>query len=96
MEDELDTDPGHPAANYWLTAAARGSGNLERAWHAAVAGWVRAQLRPESATTLRQDLDRFVTTVLIPERARLRPAREQAGALTDLQAQWDAVKDHWK
>ena len=96
MEDELADDPGHPTANYWLAVAARGSGNVDRAWHAAVAGWIRAALRGDSALTVRQDLDRFVTTVLIAERARQRPAREQAAALADLRAQWDAVKEQWK
>ena len=96
MEEELGPDPGQPTANYWLAVAARGAGDLERAWHAAVAAWVRAPLRPDAATTLRQDIDRFVTTVLIPERARLRAAREQTAALADLRSQWDAVKDQWK
>lgn len=96
MGEELAADPGQPTANYWLAVGARGTGDLERAWHAAVAGWVRAPLRPEAATALRQDIDRFMTTVLIPERARLRPAREQTAALADLSAQWDAVKDQWK
>ena len=96
MEEELAADPGQPAANYWLAVAARGTGDLERAWHAAVAAWVRAPLRPDAATTLRQDVDRFMTTVLIPERARMRPAREQGAALADLRSQWDTVKDQWK
>ena len=96
MEEELVADPGQPAANYWLAVAARGTGDVERAWHAAVAAWVRAPLRPDAATVLREDLDRFMTTVLVPERARLRPAREQTAALADLRAQWDAVKDQWK
>lgn len=96
MEDELVADPGQPAANYWLAVAARGTGDVERAWHAAVAAWVRAPLRPGGATTLREDLDRFMTTVLIPERARMHPAREQTAALADLRSQWDAVKGQWK
>jgi len=96
MEEELAADPGQPAANYWLAVAARGTGDVERAWHAAVAAWVRAPLRPDAATALREDLDRFMTTVLIPERARLRPAREQTAALADLRAQWDATKGQWK
>jgi hypothetical protein len=96
MEEELEADPGHATANYWLAAAARGSGNLDRAWHAAVAAWVRAPLRPETAGTLRQDLDKFVTTVLIPERARSRPPREQAAMLADLRSQWDVTKEQWK
>jgi hypothetical protein len=96
MEEELAADPGQPAANYWLAVAARGTGDVERAWHAAVAAWVRAPLRPDSATTLREDLDRFMTTVLIPERARMHPAQEQTAALADLRSQWDAVKGQWK
>ena len=96
MGEELAADPGHPTANYWLAVAVRGTGDLERAWHAAVAGWVRAPLRPDAAGTLRQDIDRFMTTVLIPERARIRPARDQTAALAELTSQWDAVKDQWK
>lgn len=96
MEGELRQDPGSATANYWLAVSARGTGDAERAWHAAVAAWVRAPLRPETTATLRDDLDRFVTTVLIPERARARPAREQQETLTDLRMQWDLVKQDWK
>ena len=96
MEAELREDPGSATANYWLAVAARGTGDVERAWHAAVAAWVRAPLRPESAATLRDDIDRFVTTVLILERARSRPVKEQQVALTELRARWDAVKESWK
>ncbi len=96
MGEELSADPGQPAANYWLAVAAHGTGDLERAWHAGVAGWVRALIRPDAAETLRRDIDRFMTTVLIPERVRLRPARDQAAALADLRDQWGAVKDQWK
>ena len=35
MEKELAADPGSAPASYWLAAAARGAGNLERAWNAA-------------------------------------------------------------
>ncbi|MBI3049940.1 MAG: hypothetical protein HYY76_16695 [Acidobacteria bacterium] len=96
MEAELRGDPGNAAANYWLAVAARGTGDIDRAWHAAVAAWVRAPLRPESAATLRGDIDRFVTTVLIAERARTRPAKEQQVMLAELRSQWDAVKESWK
>jgi len=96
MEAELRGDPGSAPANYWLAVAARGMGDVDRAWHAAVAAWVRAPLRPESATTLRDDIDRFVTAVLIVERARSRPAREQQVAMSELRSQWDAVKEGWK
>jgi hypothetical protein len=96
MEEELELDPGNATANYWLAVAARGVGDTERAWNAAVAAWVRARLQPDTTETLRSDLDRFVTTVLIPERARTRPAREQQAALSELQMQWDQIKEAWK
>jgi len=96
MEGELRTDPGNATANYWLAVAARGMGDVDRAWHAAVAAWVRAPLRPESAASLRDDIDRFVTTVLLLERARTRPVKEQQLALAELRSQWDALKQDWK
>lgn len=96
MDDELRQDPFNPAANYWLAVAARGSGDPERAWNVAVAGWVRSSLAPEKAKTLREDLDRLVAQALIPERAHLRPVREQQEALATLRAEWDLVKEQWK
>ena len=96
MGAELQEDPGNAAANYWLAAAARGAGDVERAWHAAVAGWIRAMLGPESAAALRSDLDRLVVQALIPERARTRPAREQREAAAALRAEWEALKEQWK
>jgi hypothetical protein len=96
MDEELRMDPGSAPANYWLAAAARGTGDLERAWSAAIAGWVRATLRPESASTLRADLDRLVTQALIPERARTRPAREQQDAAAAYRTDWESVKTQWK
>jgi hypothetical protein len=95
MEDELRSDPGNAPANYWLALAARGAGDLDRAWHAAMAGWIRAGLRPDGAAAVRADLDRLVTQALIPERARARPAREQQEATAALRAEWDAIKTQW-
>jgi hypothetical protein len=96
MEEELRQDPGNAAANYWLAVSARGAGDIERAWHAAVAGWIRAILSPASAAALRSDLDRLVTEVLVIERARTRPVSEQSEAAEALRAEWDLVKDQWK
>jgi hypothetical protein len=96
MEAELREDPASPVANYWLAVAARGVGDVDRAWSAAVAAWVRSTLRPETAESLRVDLDRLVTQALIPERARTRPARDQADTLAVLRAEWDLVKQQWK
>jgi len=96
MEEEVRQDPGNPVANYWLAASARGAGDLERAWHAAVAAWVRAPLRPDTAAVLRADIDRFVTEVLVPERARTRPGHETGEASAALQLDWNALKGQWQ
>jgi hypothetical protein len=96
MEEELRQDPASWVANYWLAVAARGAGDMDRAWAAAVAAWVRSGLAPASTERLRMDLDRLVTQALIPERARTRPAREQQDATAAFQADWDLVKQQWK
>lgn len=95
MQDELREEPGSAIANYWLVVGARGAGDLDRAWDAAVAGWVRAGVGSEAAD-LRAELDRLVNEALIPDRARTRPPREQAEAVTAMRAEWDAVKAAWK
>lgn len=96
MEQELRDDPGNATANYWLAVATFRVIDADRAWHVAVAGWVRARLRPETTTFLRDDIDRLVTTVLIPERVRSRPVRDQQTALAELQSEWEQVKVDWK
>jgi hypothetical protein len=95
METALRQEPGNGPANYWLAAATRGTGDVDRAWAAAIAAWVRSSLEPASAPSLRADLDRLVTQALIPERVRARPAREQADATTALRAEWEMVKMQW-
>ncbi len=96
MEGELREDPASPPANYWLSASLRGVGDLDRAWDAAIAGWVRAMLGPDTSEKLRADLDRLVTTALIPERARTQPTREQPEGLSMLAAEWTLIKTEWK
>jgi hypothetical protein len=95
MEQELRDDPGSHPANYWLAVAARGMGDLNRAWNAAVAGWVRAPLSAASGAALRADLDRLVGEVLVPERVRPRPVAEQEAALDVVRAEWALVKEQW-
>jgi len=95
MEQELQSEPGSTVANYWLMVGARGAGDLDRAWDAAIAGWVRAPLGLDAAA-LRAELDRVVSEALIPERARTRPAREQQDAMAAMRAEWDQVKAAWK
>jgi hypothetical protein len=98
MEEELRQDPGNAPASYWLAVAARGAGDVDRAWDAAIAGWVRMGLNPENAESVRTDLDRFVTQALIPQRARQRGGsqRDQQELVTALRAEWDLVKQQWK
>jgi hypothetical protein len=95
MESVLQQDPANPAANYWLAVAARGIGDADRAWHAAVAGWVRAGLDPATAARVRADLDHLVVDALITERSRLAPAADRPELRTALRAQWEAIKSQW-
>ena len=89
MQAELRRNPGSATPNYWLAVAARASGDLDAAWDAAVAAWVRATLGPATSAQLRSDIDRLVTEALIPERSRTRPAEL-------LRGEWDLVKEQWK
>ena len=97
MEHELRVDPANGPASYWLAVAARGVGDLERAWDCAIAGWVRASLNPDAAPSLRADLDRLVTQALVAERARQRPipGRDAAETMTALLGEWDLIKSQW-
>jgi hypothetical protein len=93
MEQEGQRAPRSAVVPYWLAAAARGSGNLDRAWDAAVAGWIRAKLTPGGGAGLRADLDTLVTSAVIPERARLAVSEEEAHyVLSDMRAEWELTK----
>jgi hypothetical protein len=96
MEEELRQDPGSAVANYWMAVALRGTGDIESAWHAAIAAWVRSTLSPETTGELRADLDRLVMQALIPERSRVMAVRDPLEAVTALRAEWDLVKQQWK
>jgi hypothetical protein len=95
MEDELRRDPGSAPANYWLAVAARAAGDLDAAWDAAVAAWVRATLGP-GTEQLRADIDRLVMQAVIPERARAHRARDQVDSTDAMRAQWESVKQQWR
>lgn len=96
MEEELRRDTGSAVASYWLVAGARGSGDLERAWDAAMAGWARASLTGDRRASLRADLDKIVTQAIIPERARLlSPAGGAAPLMASMRGEWDALKQAW-
>lgn len=95
MKEELEQDPGSIPGGYWLVAAARGSGDLDGAWSAAAAAWVRAALAPDRGVILRGDLDRLVVHALIPERAARLSPRDPSLALTGLLSEWEAFKTNW-
>lgn len=95
MEQELSMDPGVAPAAYWFVVAARGLGDIERAWHAAGGGWVAAVLARDRGAALRADLDRLVVQVLIPERASRLQVRDQRQAAAGMLAEWEAFKSSW-
>jgi hypothetical protein len=90
MRDELTSRPGSATATYWLAAAARAEGDLQAAWSAVEAGWVRASLAIDRGVKLRADLDRLMVTAIVPERARMlgQPA-------DSLKLEWDRFKERW-
>ena len=90
MYAELASVPNSSVAVYWLCAAARGQGDLQGAWNAAQAGWVRAPLAGDGGDRLRLDLDLLVTSALIPERARVLGQPPAA-----IRAEWDRFKERW-
>jgi hypothetical protein len=96
-EAELKRGAVSPSASYWLAAAARGTGSFERAWGASIAGWVRSRyLPPQPGSKLREDLDTFVTQVLLPDRARqLTPTGDPKFLLDALLSQWEGIKKRW-
>lgn len=85
------------SASYWLAAASRGAGDLDRAWSAAVAGWVNARYQGERGIKLRADLDYLVEQVILPDRANAQAADGDARvALTNMLKQWEDVKAKYK
>lgn len=99
VQQALAEDPGSVAANYWLVASARAIGDLDRAWQAAMAGWVRSSLSGDRGATLRSDLDRLVLTSVIPERAReLATAgnNNQRQAADTMVTAWEQFKADWE
>jgi hypothetical protein len=100
VREELERDPLSRPTAYWVVVAARGAGDFDGAWNAAVTGWIRAGSQPEGQP-LRSDLDRFVTQTLIPERAQARTGQRldakatlvEISALTD---QWRALAEQWR
>lgn len=96
MEAELAEAPGSRAAGYWLVASLRGQGALDRAWDAAVAGWVRARLAGSESAALRADLDKLVLEGLIPDLAALADQTVRDIRASALRADWELIKQKWR
>ena len=75
---------------YWLSAAARGQGDVQAAWDAAQAGWVRAVLASGRGAALRADLDRLVVRGLVPDRAKALAQPPET-----LRMEWERFKERW-
>jgi hypothetical protein len=96
-EQEMASTTASASAPYWLAAAAHGVDDLPRALGAATAAWIRAGSLGASGAKLRDDLDRLVVDVLLPERARqLAPNIDPKPALALLRAQWQELKVQWR
>lgn len=97
VDREFSRDDRSVVVLYWRMAAARGAGDLERAWGAAVAGWIRARYFGEPGARLRTDIDRFVIEVLLPERAaQLTPDADPRPTLDLLAGGWREFKARWQ
>jgi hypothetical protein len=91
MEEELVTRPASTAAAYWLAAAARGQGDIQGAWDAAQAAWVRSPMAIDKGVSLREELDRLMLRAIIPDRAKVTAQTPES-----LRAQWEQFKERWK
>ena len=87
MDAELERSPSSATVPYWIAAAARGAGDLDRAWNAALAAWIRAGAL-ENGDALRADLERLMVEGVIPERAQQRTKQniDQATTVSEMAA----------
>jgi len=90
MQSELGANPASTVASYWLAAAAWAQGDLQAAWDAAQAGWVRAPLATDRGVTLRGELDRLVQRGIAPARAKALAQPPDAVRLD-----WENFKERW-
>jgi len=91
MENELAGHQSSAAAAYWMAAAAHAQGDLQAAWDAAQAGWVRAPLASDRGEALRADLDLLVLRAIVPDRAKATAQPPETVRL-----QWEQFKERWK
>ena len=94
VEPAASGDSPSAAAMYWVAAAAAAMDDVGRAWHAAIAAWIRAPLAAGSRATLRADLERLVQQVIIPGRANtLVRIADTKQTIAEMQAEWSAIKE---
>ncbi len=94
VEPAASGDQPSAAAMYWVAAGAAGMDEFGRAWHAAIAAWVRAPMASVRRAALRADLERLVQQVIIPGRAvTLAPAADPKQTVAAMQAEWNAIKE---
>jgi|SRR5581483_3152323 len=91
MNEELAMRPGNSTAAYWDAAAARAQGDLQAAWDAALAAWVRSPLASDGGARLRGDLDSLMQRGIVPERAKAAGVPPQR-----LLAEWEQFKARWQ
>lgn len=91
MQHELGINAASATAAYWLAFAARAQGDVQAAWEAAEAAWVRAPLAPDHGEALRGDLDRLVLRAIVPERAKATSQPPDSVRLD-----WERFKERWK
>jgi len=95
-DEELGRNDRSLVATYWLAAAAFGLDDLDRAWAAAEAGWIRAGSSGHAGSDVRADLDRLMLSAVIPARARhLAPTGDARPAVALLQEQWEQMKQRY-
>ena len=97
IREELARNPLSRPAIYWSVVALRGLGDLDGAWNAAIAGWIRAGAQ---ATQFRAELERFVLQTLIPERAQSRTGQRLGskvtiGEIASLSEVWRETIGRW-
>jgi tetratricopeptide (TPR) repeat protein len=92
---ELASDPASTPGAYWIVAASRSRGDLDRALDLATAAWVRAPLARDRGAALRADVDRLVKQAILPERAARLQVKDRGQALTGMLNEWEAFKANW-
>jgi len=96
MTAENRTGSGSAAASYWVVAAMTSLGDVDGAWDAAIATWIRAPLAAGDLAALRSGLDRLVVDTIIPQRGRLGASGSRAQtAIEAMRADWEKLKQAW-